>query len=140
MKKIYGLGIALTLILSVGAAHAIGLGNITGNSHANKVINNVGSSVALDQMNKKLAQKSAKCKCDTKTGQISGCNLGAIRSTLDANKTGVKMAFNRSFKVRAKTNRACYDTLRQEIPASSSYWGWYYSKYNGTDVKIWGEK
>lgn len=136
MKKLFVLGAVVGLVFAVGSANAISLGSITKNSAVNKL----GSDIQLKVMNDDIKKKIGSCKCDVKSGTIKGCNLSKVRSSIDNNKIAVKAAFSRSFRIRSRVNRACWNDLQAKIPASNGYWSWYYSKWEGTDVKIWGTK
>ncbi|OVE81783.1 hypothetical protein BVY03_02750, partial [bacterium K02(2017)] len=129
MKKLSILSLVFALALIASTAHAISLN--TGSIKS--VAKDVGKMVAMDNLNKDLGKVTGSCKCNTKTGKITGCNLSKAKSSIDKYKTGVKLALNKSFRIRTEVNRACWSHLQSKIPSGSGYWSWYNSKWVKTN-------
>jgi len=144
MKKL----VVITLIGVIGfvfsaqEAFSIGIPSVSG-SKTEKVVKDVAGDVAktvvIDDLNKYLGSQS--CKCDVKTGAISGCDVDAIGKKIDSNRKPLKTALNRSIKFHVRSADVnCSHKFTNAYKTRYSYWyGWYtpIDRSLGSNVKLW---
>ncbi len=112
------------------------IGNVTG-TRTESVIKDVGKAVVVSETNKKLANLSASCQCNLKTGAVTNCDYSRIKQTVDNVKTGLQAALNRTanFNVRSGA-QGCSSEVQSNIT------GWWYwrtqtASSQGTAIKMW---
>lgn len=143
MKKWYALGVTVALIFTVTAVSAQ-FGSLS--SKVPSTVKDIAAGAAKKKMNDELSSNFVGCKCvynkKTKGHQLKNCSakISKANKIISNYKNGVKIALNRTFRIRAEVNRGCYDELHAGISADPSYWRWYNAKYIKTDtVRVWGE-
>lgn len=138
MKKMMVLAAAVAVVLSAGSVMAFNLGNTVKNV-ATDTAKDAGKMLVVDNLNKDLKGKTAGCSCNTKTGEITGCDLPGIASRINRDQKGLQMALNRNINVKYEVAQACYDYLYSKLkPSNYNYWNWYDAKYVKTSsVKVW---
>ena len=140
MKKAYILGITAALVLGTTAVFAIGIPK-TGNSIADKAID-VGKdqvkAVVMDDLNKKLTELTAQCKCNQTKGLIEGkgCSLDKVKKEISMRQEGVKTFLNKNFRIKTEVAQACWVDLENKIPDDSTYWSWWNSQWVKTESVV----
>ncbi len=116
--------------LFAASASAFDIGGAV-KSAAKDVAKDVGKMVVLKETNKKIAELASQCKCNVKTGEVTNCDYGAIKSTVNPVRKGLKTALNRDadFYVYA-ASQECASQVQTNV---TGWWTWHTAK--NSDLK-----
>lgn len=142
MKKLLMSLIILGGMGFVASAMAFGIpGNVSGSKTEHVVRQAAGTAVSAavkDETNKWLAGQG--CRCDVKTGGISGCDASSIGSYVNKRNDALKAFFGRNLRFHAKAaNRVCAWKIRDVVAPRYSYWSYYWDQDAslGNNIRIW---
>ncbi|MBF0106219.1 MAG: hypothetical protein HQM16_12935 [Deltaproteobacteria bacterium] len=140
MKKIHFIAITVALLFVTTAVFAFGLPKVnTGSSIGDKIVNtasdegkNLINKAVVDDLNKKLSEYTSSCKCNMKTGKITGCNFAKMKKEIKVRQVAVKEFLGKNFKMKTEVANACWANLESNIPNDADYWSWWNSQWVDT--------